>query len=98
MALSRKTPQRSGRRPGDPQTRSAITASARRSFAQAGYDRATIRAIAAPAGVDPALVVHYFGSKEALFRDVMQLPPGAADRIAHLGEGPAHSIGRRLAE
>jgi AcrR family transcriptional regulator len=96
--MSRTTPQRSGRRPGDPQTRRAITAAARQAFARSGYDRATIRAIAAAAGVDPALVVHYFQSKEQLFRDVMQLPPGAAERIARLGEGPADSIGQRLAE
>jgi|SRR3954468_16941535 AcrR family transcriptional regulator len=98
MALSRKPVQRSGRRPGDAQTRTAIIGAARQAFAAAGYDRATIRGIAAAAAVDPALVAHYFSSKEQLFHDVMQLPPGATDRILQVGEGPRHSIGRRLAE
>jgi AcrR family transcriptional regulator len=48
-------------------TRSAILAAARSRFAQDGYERATIRAIAADAGIDPALVIRYFESKEKLF-------------------------------
>jgi AcrR family transcriptional regulator len=47
---------------------------ARARFASLGYHRATIRAIAAEAAVDPALVHHYFGTKEALFVAAMQLP------------------------
>ena len=46
-------------------------------FAEAGYERATIRAIAAAAGVDAGLVMHYFGSKVSLFRAVMHSAPGA---------------------
>jgi AcrR family transcriptional regulator len=44
------------------------------SFAEHGYDRATIRDIAGRAAVDPALVIHYFGSKEALFGEALELP------------------------
>ncbi len=48
-------------------TRSAILAAARSQFGSRGFERATIRSIAAAAGVDPALVMHYFGSKAELF-------------------------------
>jgi AcrR family transcriptional regulator len=65
---------RAGRRSGDSGTKEAILDAARGRFASLGYHRATIRAIAAEAGVDPALVHHYFGTKEALFAAAMQLP------------------------
>jgi AcrR family transcriptional regulator len=65
---------RGGRRAGDSGTRAAILESARGRFADHGYDGATIRAIAADAGVDPALVHHFYGSKERLFAAAMQLP------------------------
>jgi AcrR family transcriptional regulator len=65
---------RSGRRPGEGDTRKAILAAATGCFAELGYDRATIRVIAAEAAVDPALIIHYFGSKEALFRAALELP------------------------
>jgi len=58
---------RTGRRPGTPGTRAAILAVARRRFATRGYDATSLRAIATEAGVDPALLIHYFGSKEGLF-------------------------------
>jgi AcrR family transcriptional regulator len=71
---------RTGRRPGESGTRSAIIAAARQRFADHGYDAATYRAIAADAGVDPALIRHYYGTKEDLFVAAMRLPlsPGAA--------------------
>ncbi|MGO8961668.1 MAG: TetR family transcriptional regulator [Streptosporangiaceae bacterium] len=65
---------RTGRRAGDSGTREAILEAARGQFAENGYDGATIRAIAAAAGVDPALVHHYYGNKERLFAAAMQLP------------------------
>jgi AcrR family transcriptional regulator len=70
---------RPGRRPGDSRTRDAILAAAREEFALLGFDRATIRRIAATADVDPALVLHYFSSKEKLFAAALQIPvePGA---------------------
>jgi AcrR family transcriptional regulator len=58
---------RSGRRPGWPQTRGDILLAARRSFGARGYDATSLRSIAKQADVDPALLVHYFGTKEALF-------------------------------
>jgi AcrR family transcriptional regulator len=64
-----------GRRPGDPEaTRQAILDAAREEFAAAGFDGATIRAIAERAEVDPALVHHHFGSKEDLFVTVLRFP------------------------
>jgi AcrR family transcriptional regulator len=85
---------RTGRRPGNPDTREAILAAAREAFADRGFDGASIRAIAATAGVDPALVHHYFGAKEQLFLESMRVPvdPGAAltealrDGIEGVGE------------
>jgi len=65
---------RGGRRAGDSGTREAILDAARRSFAEHGYDGATIRGIAADAGVDPALVHHFYGTKERLFAAAMRLP------------------------
>jgi AcrR family transcriptional regulator len=90
--------KRSGRRPGPTTTREAIAAAARRHFAELGYDRATLRAIAGEAGVDAALVVRFYGSKDALFRDVMALPPAVADAIGGLADGPKATVGRRLAD
>ena len=65
---------RTGRRAGDSGTREAILGAARAQFAEYGYDGATIRGIAAVAAVDPALVHHFYGSKERLFAAAMQLP------------------------
>jgi AcrR family transcriptional regulator len=79
---------RTGRRPGESGAREAILDAARSTFASSGYDRATIRAIAAGAGVDPALVHHYFGTKEDLFVAVIDAPVNPADAIrAVLAEG-----------
>jgi AcrR family transcriptional regulator len=77
-------PQRGGRRPGESGTREAILVAARDAFAELGYDRATIRGIAADAGVDPSLVLHYFGSKDDLFGAALQIPvePGEVLRRA----------------
>ncbi|KAA0236040.1 MAG: hypothetical protein JJLCMIEE_00702 [Acidimicrobiales bacterium] len=71
---------RTGRHGRD--TRGDILEAARSSFADRGYDRTTIRSVAAQADVDPALVMHYFGSKKALFTEAMELPfdPGVALR------------------
>ena len=66
--------RRPGRRPGNPDTREAVLAAARTAFAERGFDGASIRVIAADAGVDPALVHHYFGSKDKLFLAAVQAP------------------------
>ena len=92
--MSSTPSKRSGRRRGTTQTRDAIARAAQSQFAELGYDRATFRGIARAAGVDPALVVHFFGSKEELFREVMKLPPVVADALAALADGPRELIGR----
>ena len=63
-----------GRRPGHADTRGAIVEAAKRVFAAKGYDGASLRAIAREAGVDPALVHHYFDGKASLFVAAMALP------------------------
>jgi AcrR family transcriptional regulator len=88
--------RRTGRRPGNPDTREAILSAARDAFAERGYDAASIRAIATRAGVDPALVHHYFGTKEQLFLAAMQLPVNPIEIIRAVGEGDRDGAGERL--
>jgi AcrR family transcriptional regulator len=73
--------RRSGRRPGNPDTRDVVLAAAREVFAERGFDGATIRGIATAAGVDPALVHHYFGSKDQLFLAAIEAPADPADLL-----------------
>lgn len=71
--MSGATPRR-GRRPGTPDTRAAILAAARELFATSGHSGTSVRAVAAAAGVDAALVHHYFGTKDDLFVAALELP------------------------
>jgi AcrR family transcriptional regulator len=71
MTTARSGPR--GRRPGGPDTRGEILAAARESFAHKGFAGTTIRAVAASAGVDAALVHHYFGSKDDLFIAALEI-------------------------
>jgi AcrR family transcriptional regulator len=89
--------RRPGRRPGDSGTRHAILAAARGQFAERGWDRATIRAIAKDADVDPALVLHYFGSKAVLFTAAMTWPFDTDAAVDQVVTGPRGQLGRRLA-
>jgi AcrR family transcriptional regulator len=91
------TTARRGRRPGSPDTRAAILAAARELFAASGYGGTSIRAIAAAAGVDAALVHHYFGAKDDLFVAALELPvdPRAALAPAIAG-GPDGAAERML--
>src|SRR6516225_1489846 len=63
-----------GRRPGNADTRGEIVEAAKRVFAAKGYDGTSLRGVAREAGVDPALVHHYFDGKAALFVAAMALP------------------------
>ncbi|GAA4716891.1 TetR/AcrR family transcriptional regulator [Phytohabitans rumicis] len=88
--------RRTGRRPGNPDTREAILGAAREAFAERGFDAASIRAIATSAGVDPALVHHYFGTKEQLFKACMNFPIDPAEVFPKLlADGP-DGLGERL--
>lgn len=88
--------RRIGRRPGNPDTRATILAAARTTFAERGFDQASIRAIAATAGVDPALVHHYFGSKDKLFLAAMNAPADPAQVVPTILAGDPDQIGERL--
>ena len=91
-------PPRGRRQPGSG-TREAIAAAARRQFGELGYRRASIRTIAAEAGVDPRLVQHYFGSKQELFVAVVELPIDPATVLDRLlaDAGAEPGVGRHLA-
>ena len=85
-----------GRRPGSPDTRAAILAAARSRFASTGFSGTTMRAVAADAGVDAALVHHYFGSKDELFVAALELPVDIRTEVAPvIAQGP-DGAGERL--
>ena len=89
--------RRRGRRPAGQDTRNALLEAARAVFAEAGYDGATVRTIAARAGVDAAMVNHWFGGKESLFAQaVLKLPFDPKDVVATLLEGDLDSLGERI--
>jgi AcrR family transcriptional regulator len=77
-----------------PSTREAIAASALALFEERGFAATSVRAIAAAAGVDPALVIRHFGSKEQLFVEVVGGSRGSGPEL----EGPLETLGRRLVE
>jgi AcrR family transcriptional regulator len=87
---------RSGRRPGQTQTRADILAAARSQFAARGYGGATIRGIAAEAGVNPALVHHFFGSKDQVFVAALNLPFNPSKLVETILDGPRDRIGERI--
>lgn len=91
--IERKRP---GRPPGTPDTRDRILASARNLFARNGIDKTSIRAIAKDAGVDPALVHHYFGTKTQLFAAAIHIPIDPMAVIGPLREVPIEQLGSVL--
>ncbi len=90
-------PGRPGRWRTGQQTRQRIVDAARERFTRDGYERATVRAIAAEAGVDVAMVYYFFGSKEGLFSaSALTGPEHPLHQLATLlDEGP-NQIGQRL--
>lgn len=87
---------RTGRRPGNQDTREQILTAARSLFARKGFKAASIRAIAGAAGVNVALVGHYFGNKEKLFAAAQQLPNTVRDSLAAALRGDTDTAGERL--
>jgi AcrR family transcriptional regulator len=85
-----------GRRPGPSSSRTDILTAARELFAEKGYDGASIRAIARGAGVDPAMVHHFFDSKDRLFVAAMEFPIDPTSIVPHVLEGPRSEIGERF--
>jgi AcrR family transcriptional regulator len=88
--------RRPGRRPGNPDTREAVLAAARAAFAERGYDGATIRGIATAAGVDPALVHHYFGNKDKLFLAAVEAPADPDELLPAVLASPRDELGAAL--
>jgi len=87
---------RRGRRPGSVSTRQAVLEAARVRFAGEGFAAATIRRIAADAGVDASQVMQFFGSKDDLFAAVMAIPAAAIRRFDTVFEGPDEHLGERV--
>jgi AcrR family transcriptional regulator len=88
--------KRPGRPPGTSDTRDRILTSARDLFARNGIDKTSIRAVAAGAGVDPALVHHYFGTKTQLFAAAIHIPIDPMQIIVPLQQIPVEEIGYTL--
>lgn len=91
-----RRPAHTGRRPGESGARNDILTAARGEFAESGYDHATIRGIATRAGVDPALVHHYFGTKEQLFEAAVELPVNPAVFLPPILAGERTRIGEEV--
>ncbi|WP_459987959.1 helix-turn-helix domain-containing protein, partial [Mycobacterium avium] len=85
--------RRRGRPAGSSGSRERILASARELFARNGIRNTSIRAVAAAAGVDSALVHHYFGTKEKLFAAAVQIPIDPMQVIGPLREVPVDDLG-----
>ncbi|RBY94958.1 TetR/AcrR family transcriptional regulator [Blastococcus sp. TBT05-19] len=96
MSTAEQPRRRTGRRPGSPDTRDAVLTAARETFAERGFDGATIRSIATAAGVDPALVHHYFGSKDKLFLAAIQAPADPAELLPEVLAGGPDDLGRNV--
>lgn len=85
-----------GRRPGGPDTRGQILDAARAAFAEKGFGRTTIRGVAASAGVDPALVHHYFGNKDDLFVAALEIRVDPRDIVPSVFAQGVEGAGERL--
>jgi AcrR family transcriptional regulator len=92
----RKNP--GGRRPGDSGTREAILDAARVLFAERGYEGASLRAIASSAGVDPALIRHFFGDKQSLFAATVANRTTLPERMLGAIAGDPADVGRRFTD
>lgn len=87
-----------GRPPGESGTREAIIEEARRQFGDLGYRHTTLRSIAHGAGVDPRLLLHYFGSKRELFLESVELPIEPERVVQTVFAQGMERVGRNAAE
>ena len=87
---------RTGRRAGSADTRGQILDAARHVFGEHGFENASVRMVAGRAGVDPALVHHYVGTKQALVLTAMELPIDFNAVVDRVLSGPRGEIGARL--
>ena len=90
------TPARRGRWRSGEQSRRRILEAARECFGRRGYDRTTIRAIAAEADVDPAVIHYFFKTKEGVYEAAMRSVEAAGERIAELLDEGVDQLGPRL--
>jgi AcrR family transcriptional regulator len=88
--------RRRGRRAGGEDTRAALLAAARAVFAEQGYQGATVRAIATRAGVDAAMVNHWFGGKQGLFAAIVELPFDPSVLLERILDGDRDTLAERL--
>ncbi len=95
MSTAGPPPSGRGRRPAGGDTRTDIVESAREAFAELGYDATSLRGIARRAGVDPALVHHYFDGKAALFAETMRIGVNPAEVVARIVAGDRERLGER---
>ena len=79
-------------------TKAKIGKIASKQFSEIGYEKTTIRSVAEASGVDPKLVMHYFGNKEKLFASTMSLPHEAAAAMALLSLVPKRQWGSRISD
>lgn len=91
-------PRRTGRRPGRPDTRQAVLDAARNAFATTGFAGTSIRRIARDAGVDAAMIHHYFGTKDKLFLATVQPPIDPMALMDRLAQGGLDGFGHRAIE
>ena len=96
MATTNTRRKRPGRPSGSSDTRERILASALELFARNGIDRTSIRAVAAGAGVDAALVHHYFGTKQQLFAAAIDIPVDPMTVLVPMREIPVSELGFTL--
>ena len=96
MTVSNANRRRPGRPSGSSNTRELILANARDLFARNGIGNTSIRTVAAAAGVDSALVHHYFGTKEKLFAAAVHIPIDPMDVIRPLRNVPVEELGHKL--
>jgi AcrR family transcriptional regulator len=96
MATGSQSAKRTGRRPGVSRSRQDILTAARTAFAEQGYDAASLRAISRAADVDPALVHHFFGSKEGLFEAVLNDVVRPDEVFSEVVQPDMPGVGERL--
>jgi AcrR family transcriptional regulator len=85
-----------GRRRAGEDTRAALLDAARVEFTERGFDGATVRTIALRAGVDAAMVNHWFGGKDGLFVAAMEIPVNPAEIIPRILDGGPEHVAERI--
>ncbi|HEY3690403.1 MAG TPA: TetR family transcriptional regulator [Pseudonocardiaceae bacterium] len=97
MADNRRSePHPRGRRPAGENTRAALLAAARVEFTERGFDGATVRAIAQRAGVDAAMVNHWFGGKDGLFVAALDIPVDPTEILSRILDGDPEQTAERI--